>query len=1512
MLKVDRLKTLKRQACAVAAVMLMAMAAARLAAGDSKEGPSPLAPEVYVVTNTNDSGAGSLRQAIITANNHAGRDEIRFNIPGTGVRTIKPLTTLPNITDSVVIDGLTQPGASNAAWPPTLRIELDCSNPFAEFGLRIQANNCLIRGLVINGADGSGITISGGSNQIKCNFIGTDPTGTIDRGNGVDAIFVSGPAATGNIIGGAALGEGNLLSGNGEGLVLWQQSSGTVAQGNFIGVNASASAALPNSIGVRGQDTSNNRIGGTTPGAGNIISGNSTDGIQFAGAGSSGNVIAGNFIGTDVSAGLDIGNGEAGVRITDAAHDNTIGGTAAGSRNIISGNKYGAYIGAGQFGQPPSDNIVQGNHIGTNFTGSAALGNDLYGVIIESSPGNVIGGTTASARNVISASTTFAGVAIFSEESTANLVQGNFIGTDASGSLDFGNAFGLFISSGASTNTIGGTIAGARNVISGNTRGLEIYADSTGNRVEGNYIGTDASGTAPLANFTGVRIFDGASGNTIGGFTPGTGNRIAFNTATGVVVESPSTGNRIVGNSIFSNGNLGIDLISGFLNLPGVTGNDAGDGDGGANNLQNYPVITSVSTTGTVTGTINSNPGSLIRLEFFANSTADPSGHGEGELYIGTQNVTTNIFGNASFTFNFTPVAGKPFITSTATNTLTGDTSEFSSLAAPTAVEMDSFDASAYDGGVLLEWQTGFEVDNLGFRLYREQAGKRVPITSELIAGSALLTGPATQLRTGYSYAWWDELPAGDNGAQYWLEDVDINGQSTWHGPYAVNQIGGTPPARSRAELLSRRGRVQSGLTVLAPPDAEASTGVHQGVASKTAAAGPGASLASLPAIKIAVRGRGWYTVGRQELIAAGLDPNVNPRFLRMLVEGSEHPIIVRGENDGAFDLDDTVEFYAEGLETLSTDLQVHWLVAGAEPGLRIEAAGSGSVIATVETFTSTVERRDRTIYFSALRNGERENFFGPVVTAMPVDQTINVAHPDPGASEQAVLEVALQGVTYAPHRVAVSFNGEQVGEVLFVDQQQGAAKIYLPHSLLNDGANRVELSALGSGADVSLVDHIRLTYRREFVAEENSLSFTATAGQKVTIDGFTSGGILVLDTTDPGNVREALVQVEQRGDQWAAAVEVPGDGERSLLALARDQAQHTVSVTANVPSALRQQSNGADVIMLTRTEFAGSLTSLKTFRQAQGLAVMVVDVEDVYDEFYYGQKSPEAVKEFLAYARASWKRKPAYLLLAGDASLDPKNYLALGDYDFVPTKLVDTEFMETASDDWLVDFNDDGLPEMAVGRLPFRSPEEVVAISAKIINYERGKPIDSILHVSDTNEGFNFEAALLELKQITPAGIKVSQIARGEADPATVKQRLLEAITSGQKLVTYAGHGSVDEWRGNFLTSSDAGNMTNETLTVFLMMTCLNGYFQDAGIDSLAESLLKASRGGAVAVWASSGMTLPQQQAVMSREFYRLVFEGENRRSLGEAARLAKAAIDDTDVRRTWVLIGDPTMRLK
>jgi hypothetical protein len=405
--------------------------------------------------------------------------------------------------------------------------------------------------------------------------------------------------------------------------------------------------------------------------------------IGIWGTETSGNVVQGNYIGTDVTGTVLLDgsaklNGAEGVHI-DGSSNNLIGGASPGSGNVICGNESAVTI----RGPGASNNVVQGNLIGTDATGTSALGNTL-GIGIQDASNNLIGGTTPQARNTISGG--LEGVSIFGSESANNVIQGNYIGTNVTGSLDIGNYVGVGVGGNANNNTIGGPNPGSANVISGNVIGIELDSDSVGNRVEGNLIGTTASGNSPLGNDTwGIEVGVDSSHYLIGGTSPGEGNVIANNGQGGILIghddfgsPPPISGNSILGNSIYNNGGLGIDLgLDG-----GVTPNDTNDADSGPNDLLNFPALSSAVLTGsdlTISGSINTEQNKTLRIEFFANPSADPSGYGEGQTFVGFTDVVmgANNTMNFSQTLSVSGVTPGQFITATATDEL-GNTSEFS------------------------------------------------------------------------------------------------------------------------------------------------------------------------------------------------------------------------------------------------------------------------------------------------------------------------------------------------------------------------------------------------------------------------------------------------------------------------------------------------------------------------------------------------------------------------------------------------------------------------------------------------------------------------------------------------------------------------------------------------------------------------------------------------------------------------------------------------------------------
>ena len=558
---------------------------------------------------------------------------------------------------------------------------------------------------LISGNAGSGVVITSQgvgapgttNNSVVGNFIGTTQSGTARLGNGGDGVDILF-GATGNQIGGSGGvgvgGLGNLISANGtpnsggDGIYILDASGNTVL-GNLIGTDVTGTANLGNvGNGVRLFFAGSNVVG-ASPGGGNLISGNFHDGVQITFVANS-NSVTGNMIGTTLGGASPLPNGGNGVDILQSSSGNSV------TSNLISGN-----VGSGVVlnGGGTTGNRVQANLIGTTASGIAILGNQHDGVDIQGgAASNQIGGSggfgPGASGNVISGNHGN-GMVLSGAGTTLNMVQGNFIGTTAAGTAKLPNfKDGVDIVIGAANNLIGGTgfvgPGGLGNIISGNglplMGGNGVHIDGNGtnaNTVQGNAIGTDATGKLPLGNLlNGVFVTHGAQHNVISGTTTTPGNTIAFNVKAGVAVganafDVTTVDNPIEFNSIYNNGALGIDLAD-----DGVTPNHPFNPFAGPNHFQNFPLIVGAVAGGSVTrifvALANTIPFTTFTIQIFVNPAADPSGYGQGQTLVASIPVTTNGLGNtpAPVMVLVSKNLATQFVSATATAP-SGDTSEF-------------------------------------------------------------------------------------------------------------------------------------------------------------------------------------------------------------------------------------------------------------------------------------------------------------------------------------------------------------------------------------------------------------------------------------------------------------------------------------------------------------------------------------------------------------------------------------------------------------------------------------------------------------------------------------------------------------------------------------------------------------------------------------------------------------------------------------------------------------------
>jgi hypothetical protein len=647
------------------------------------------------------AGDCSLRGAITNVNAGAGGDTIDFDIAAAGVQVIILTADLPSITKPVTINGDTEAGSVQNSSPsgPINAVPAVAIDGEDHQTLVLGGGSSTIRGLVIYDSGDAAITLQDtGNNHVLGNFLGTSPAGgepvadaappdlNKNVGPGVkilsgDDNFIGGPTADRNLISGngdpneanaGSLGVGVQIAGG----------HGHTVDHNLIGTDKAGTARVDNRVGgvwangfnpgpPQGAEIHHITIGGTGAQSGNVISGNGSSGITFNGAGA-GNVVLKNRIGTDYSGTAALtNNGQGGIEDLDT--EGLAIGDTQGNGNLISGNAtYGLYL----FG---ANHTIRGNKIGTNLAGTAAIPNGNTGIELRGD-NMTIGGAAANAGNLISGNT---GAGIGTDTVKNNTIQGNLIGTTANGAAALPNLQGGIDLAGGTGNVIGGAATGAANVVSGNSVFGVKFQPPEGtvndqNQLLGNLIGTRAGGTGALGNDGPGVIVIGGLGNVIG--RPTQGNTIANNTGAGVAVQAGGhpgheTGNSIRGNSIDSNGALGVDL-----GPVGLTLNDASDADAGPNGLQNFPVLTSVKPSAgtTIAGTLNSKPATTYTIDLYDVPACDASGHGEGRTWLGSTTAAIGASGGATWSKTVgATVSTSHFVTATATAP-DGSTSEFS------------------------------------------------------------------------------------------------------------------------------------------------------------------------------------------------------------------------------------------------------------------------------------------------------------------------------------------------------------------------------------------------------------------------------------------------------------------------------------------------------------------------------------------------------------------------------------------------------------------------------------------------------------------------------------------------------------------------------------------------------------------------------------------------------------------------------------------------------------------
>jgi hypothetical protein len=707
---------------------------------------------------------------------------------------------------------------------------------------------------------------------------------------------------------------------------------------------------------------------------------------------------------------------------------------------------------------------------------------------------------------------------------------------------------------------------------------------------------------------------------------------------------------------------------------------------------------------------------------------------------------------------------------------------------------------------------------------------------------------------------------------------------------------------------------------------------------------------------KILTDTEGIYRISKDYLEANGVDTAaINLNQLRIYSLGEEIAIEVFDQNsDDRFDDTDYIRFYAQAVDSQYakySNQNVYWLTLSggqSEPRrmARVNAAPSGGLLAT--DFADIAHTEQNIVYYLKAPgpDGIERWFYNNYVQGtehsgggLPKAFTITVPQP----TSTGTLTISMVGQTDTFHEVKVAING--------VEQNFNWSEISYFQATLDDvpllaGNNTVTLQCLSAdGNDSIIVDWFEVAYQRDYMAVDNTLRFAPDSGSRYLIDGFSETTLLAYDISDPTDVVIIDNAVISGVNPYSFEFE-PATAGSAYLVLASAVSKIPVGLIEDTAADLALNASGADYILVTHRDLGWDqnggqlawLTDLITHREDQGLRVQVVDIEDIYDQFSYGIKSPQALKDFLAYAYDNWSPPaPRYVLLVGDSTYDPKDHWGeADDTAYLPTYLMFTNFKgETVTDQWFVTFaGDDAVADMHIGRLPAANSAQATVMVDKIIAYESAVNertwTNNLLLVADNQRpggAYAYEAVFEIINEDAAALVPdamaepVKGYLNDYVSAAFLTDDIIDTVNDGVLLVNYAGHGATQIMaEEHIFEADDVVALTNtDKLAFFVSMSCETGFFAYPEVwyfPSLAEALMR-SEAGAVAALMPTGMTSTDGQQVLDAAVFEAIFK-KDIRTLGAAIADAKQTLIANgdgyfeQISDTFLLFGDPATGLK
>ena len=669
--------------------------------------------------------------------------------------------------------------------------------------------------------------------------------------------------------------------------------------------------------------------------------------------------------------------------------------------------------------------------------------------------------------------------------------------------------------------------------------------------------------------------------------------------------------------------------------------------------------------------------------------------------------------------------------------------------------------------------------------------------------------------------------------------------------------------------------------------------------------------------LAIRVETDGLYRLSAAELDPLGWDVSqLDHAHLRLSQGGSVVPFALRGQGR-----ERQLIFYGRVTPSRYYGHNIYWLEmadGGAAPLPERKVAPAGDEAA--HQLAHTVRFEEDLTYVTQVKEGDPwlgTRLYAPGTIVVPLTTPHLVEGP---ATLRVQLWAASQSPAKPDHHLLLHLNGQAVADVHWDGIGFHLIEADLPAGTLQGDTHTLSLNAPGdTGArlEVIYLDWVEITYWRALVAEGDSLAFAGQAGSYA-LSGFRQGDIELWEMTDAARpVRLQGHIVGQVGNlPYSLRFTDTAVGQRRYQAAARGALLRPAAVYPAAPL-LTPPPAGADYVIIVHPSLREAIKPLAEWRAKQGLRVAAITTEQIYDRFSHGLPDPAALREFLRWGAREWPPPaPRFVLLAGDASYDPRDRLRAPFKDLVPTWLVSTQHMgETASDDWFADLDEDGRADLAIGRLPAQEAQQMRAMVDKILAYEQGAPGGEwrrrLLFVSDDDDPLFVTLNEGLIAALSPGYQAIHIVVGRDAEPRSM---LLAALNEGASVVNYVGHGAIDVWaKEDLFRADDVATLDQQgRLPLVIAWACLSGYFHHPQAESLAERLL-AEKKGAIAALVPTSETMAADQQLLADALFRYLFAEA---TLGEAILRARQEMDPSqpglrDVLRTFVLLGDPALRL-